>query len=319
MSESVVLDLAIIGGGPAGLSAGMYATRGGMKNVVMYEKGLLGGQITKSSEIENYPGMTEVVSGLELMEKWPEQVMRFGLRHEMTEVIRVAKSGKLFELTLEGGEIARAKSVLVCTGANPKKIGVKGEDEFYGRGVSYCATCDGFFYRGKEVAVLGGGDSALEEAIFLSNICSKVYLIHRRDEFRASPSTVERVRKNPKIECVMNAVVEEIRGDMMAGVQGVEVSDKTTGERRVIDAPGVFVFVGMNVNNKVLSDESGNFICEMSPNGEVIVDLRMRTSVHGLFAAGDIRIQAAKQVVCAAADGAVAAIEAISYLEELED
>ncbi|MDR0468016.1 MAG: FAD-dependent oxidoreductase, partial [Campylobacteraceae bacterium] len=205
MKNEDVLDLVIVGGGPAGLSAGMYATRGGLKSVTMYENSVLGGQITKSSEIENYPGITKVVSGMELMEAWPEQCSRFGLKTENKTVIRVSKNGKLFDVLLEDKSTIKSKSVIVCTGANPKKSNVDGESKFYGRGVSFCATCDGFFYRNKEVAVLGGGDTALEEAIFLANLCSKVYVIHRRDTFRASPSTVEKAKNNPKIEFVLDA------------------------------------------------------------------------------------------------------------------
>ncbi|MFV0481491.1 MAG: thioredoxin-disulfide reductase [Campylobacteraceae bacterium] len=311
-----MLDLAIIGGGPAGLSAGLYATRGGLKNVVMYEKGVLGGQITKSSEIENYPGAIDVVSGLELMEKWPEQCMRFGLKHEMITVLRVSKnSDETFTLLLEDKSEVKAKSVIVCTGANPKKSGVKGEDEFYGRGVSFCATCDGFFYRNKEVAVLGGGDAALEEALFLSNLCSKVYVIHRRDSFRACPATVHRAQRVDKIEFILDSTVKEIYGDKM-GVNGVILTNKE-GVDRDLKVPGIFVFVGMHVNNEVLKQSDGSFICDMSEGGEVVVDINMKTSTKGLFAAGDIRIDAAKQVVCAAGDGALAAIRAITYLETL--
>ncbi|MDR0407308.1 MAG: thioredoxin-disulfide reductase [Campylobacteraceae bacterium] len=312
-----MLDLAIVGGGPAGLTAGMYATRGGLQNVVMYEKGVIGGQITKSSEIENYPGITQVVSGLELMEKWPEQVMRFGLKYEMAEVVRISKgSDNLFDISIEGDKNVKAKSVIVCTGSNPKKSGVEGEDEFYGKGVSFCATCDGFFYKNKEVAILGGGDAALEEALFLTNICSKVYIVHRRDEFRASPATVQRVKKNNKIELVLNSTVKKIYGDI-SGVNGL-IIDKN-GDERDLKVPGVFVFVGMKVNNEVLLQKDGNFLCEMSKNGEVIADLNMKTSLRGLFAAGDIRIDAAKQVICAAGDGATAAINAINYLEGLHE
>jgi thioredoxin reductase (NADPH) len=305
-----MLDLAIIGGGPAGLTAGLYATRGGLKDVVMYEKGMPGGQITQSSEIENYPGIKEVVTGMELMEPWPEQCMRFGLKHEMAEVTRVEKSGDAFKIILAGGEEREAKNVIVCTGSTPKRAGFKGEDEFFGKGVSTCATCDGFFYKDKEVAVLGGGDTALEEALYLANICSKVYLIHRRDTFRAAPSTIEKVKSNPKIELILNSTVKEVYGDA-SGVNGILIEDK---EHNVIDlkVPGIFVFVGMNVNNGVLKQEDGTFLCDVNEWGEVIVDLSMRTSVEGLFAAGDIRIEAPKQVVCAAGDGATAALQVIA-------
>jgi len=312
-----MLDLAIIGGGPAGLTAGLYATRGGLENVVMYEKGMPGGAITQSSEVENYPGVTEVVTGMELMQDWPKQCMRFGLKHEMAEVIRVSRpEGLCFKIELGDGSVQTAKSVVVCTGGTPRKAGFKGEDEFFGRGVSTCATCDGFFYRDKEVAVIGGGDTALEEALYLANICSKVYVVHRRGEFRASPATVRRVRENEKIELVLNAVPEEVYGDAM-GVQGLKVRKNDSDEIVDLPVPGVFIFVGYDVNNQVLKQEDGSFLCDVNEYGEVIVDLLMQTSEKGLFAAGDIRIMAPKQVVCAAGDGANAAIGAIAYVEHL--
>jgi thioredoxin reductase (NADPH) len=312
-----MLDLAIIGGGPAGLTAGLYATRGGLENVVMYEKGMPGGAITQSSEVENYPGITEVVTGMELMQDWPKQCMRFGLKHEMAEVTRVSRPDCLyFKIELSDGRVEEAKSVIVCTGSTPKRAGFKGEDEFFGRGVSTCATCDGFFYKGKEVAVIGGGDTALEEALYLANICSKVYLVHRRDEFRAAPSTVKRIKENEKIELVLNAVPDEVYGDAM-GVNGLKVKKKS-GETIDLPVPGVFIFVGNNVNNEVLKQEDGSFLCKVNEWGEVVVDLGMKTSEKGLFAAGDIRMMAAKQVVCAAGDGATAAIGAIDYVEHLK-
>ncbi len=310
-----MLDMAIVGGGPAGLTAGLYATRGGLKEVVMFERGMPGGAITQSSEVENYPGMVEVVSGLDLMEKWPAQCMRFGLKHEMAEVARVSrKENGLFEILLSNGERQEAYSVLVATGGTPRRAGFKGEEAFMGRGVSTCATCDGFFYKDKEVAVIGGGDTALEEAHYLAKICKKVYLIHRRDKFRAAPSTVERVEEMPNIEIILNCVPEEVYGDNM-GVRGLKVKNRETGEVIDIEVPGVFVFVGYDVNNGVLKQEDGSFLCEVNEWGQVVVDLSMRTSVPGLFAAGDLRIEAAKQVVCAAGDGATAALKAIEYVE----
>ena len=309
-----MLDLAIIGGGPAGLTAGLYATRGGLKEVVMFEKGLPGGQITGSSEIENYPGIAHEVTGMELMEPWPEQCMRFGMKHRMEEVSRVSKDGDTFKIALLGGEIVDAKSVLISTGSTPRRAGIEGEDKFFGKGVSTCATCDGFFYKGKEVAVLGGGDTALEEALYLANICSKVYLIHRRDTFRASPVSVEKVKNKENIELVLNSSVKEIIGDMM-GVTGVVVLDQDKNEK-TLDVPGIFVFVGMNVNNQILKQEDGSDLCDLDKNGNVIVDLKMKTSVKGLYAGGDIRIDAPKQVVCAAGDGAVAGIQALEYVND---
>ncbi|WP_456431853.1 thioredoxin-disulfide reductase [Nitratifractor sp.] len=314
-----MLDCAIIGGGPAGLTAGLYATRGGLKDVVMFEMGMPGGQITQSSEIENYPGVFREdppLTGMELMEPWPVQCMHFGLRHEMKEVKRIRREGDRFLVDL-AKESVEAKTVIVCTGSSPKRAGFKGEEEFFGRGVSTCATCDGFFYKDKEVAVLGGGDTALEEALYLANICSKVYLIHRRDRFRAAPPTVDRVMRNDKIELILNATVEEAYGDN-TGLQGVRVAFNDGREPLDLKVPGLFVFVGTNVNNAVLRQEDGSFLCDLNEQGQVIVDLKMRTSVPGLFAAGDIRVDAAKQVVCAAADGAVAGMEALHYIQQQE-
>lgn len=307
-----MIDLAIIGGGPAGLTAGLYATRGGLKNVIMYEKGMPGGQITSSSEIENYPGISVVTDGISFMAPWSEQCTRFGLKIEMKSVERVEKISNGFCLHFEDGSKQEAKCVIVCTGSKPRRAGIKGENEFFGKGVSTCATCDGFFYKGKEVAVLGGGDTAVEEALYLSELCSKVYLIHRRDEFRAAPNSVERAKKCEKIEFVLNAVVDEILGDS-SGVTGLRLTYKD-GKTRQIEVPGIFVFVGLDVLNNVLSDNNGGFICEMTPQGNVKVNLKMQTSLSGLWACGDLRQDAPKQVVCAAGDGAVAALDAIEYL-----
>ncbi len=308
-----MLDLAIIGGGPAGLTAGLYATRGGLKNVTMFEMGMPGGQITGSSEIENYPGQGEMMSGMDLMQTWPTQAMKFGLKHEMKQVIQVTKNGDTFNIKTEDGSIEEAKSVLLATGSVPKKAGIVGEDKFFGRGISTCATCDGFFYKGKEVAVIGGGDAALEEAVYLSKLCSKVYLVHRRDTYKAAPSTIEHMKSCENIEEVTNVTSEEILGDNM-GVTGLIVKSKTSGETRQLDVPGVFVFVGRNVLNEPFKQDGGSYLCDVNEQGEMIVDLKMRTSVPGVYAAGDVRIDAAKQVVCAAADGATAAVDIIEYL-----
>ena len=309
-----MLDLAIIGGGPAGLTAGLYATRGGLKNVTMFEKAMPGGQITSSSEIENYPGQVEVVTGLELMAKWPEQCQRFGLKHDTNEVTNISKTGDVFIIKLANGKSIEAKSVILATGSVPKSAGVKGEKEFFGKGVSTCATCDGFFYKDKDVVVIGGGDTAVEEAIYLSNICKTVYIIHRRDKFRAAPHEVEKMNKIENIVQVLNHTVEEIIGDNM-GVTGIMVKDKISQEEKTIKALGCFVFVGRDVLNETLIQEDGSFLCDVNESGEVIVDLNMKTSVAGLFAAGDVRINAPRQVVCAAGDGAVAGIGAINFLQ----
>lgn len=311
-----MLDLAIIGGGPAGLAAGLYATRGGLKNVVMFEKGMPGGQITSSSEIENYPGIAQVTDGMSFMAPWNEQCMRFGLKHEMQNVERVSKNAdNSFSIFIEGGKEEKAKAVIVCTGSAPRKAGFKGEAEFFGKGVSTCATCDGFFYKNKEVAVLGGGDTAIEEALYLANICSKVYLIHRRDEFRAAPLTLEKARKNEKIEFITSATINEAYGDA-SGLLGVKINLKD-GTVRDLKVPGIFIFVGLDVRNEILKQTNGEFLCAMEQGGQVSVNLKMQTNVAGLFVAGDLRKDAPKQVVCAAGDGAMAALSAINYIENL--
>ncbi len=310
-----MLDCAIIGGGPAGLTAGLYTTRGGLDKVTMFEKGMPGGQITSSSEIENYPGVTGEISGMDLMMPWPEQCQKFGLKHEMVEVTRVSKEGNIFKIHKGDGTVDEAHSVIIGTGSRPRRAGFTGEEQYFGRGVSTCATCDGFFYKGKDVAVIGGGDTAMEEALYLAKICKKVYIVHRRDSFRSAPNTVERVKRTANIELVLNSIPEEVYGDAM-GVTGIKVKN-SEGVIRDIDILGVFTFVGNDINNQVLIQEDGTFLCAMNDRGEVIVDISMRTSVAGLFATGDMRIAAPKQVVSAAGDGAVAALQAIAYVDEL--
>jgi thioredoxin reductase (NADPH) len=310
-----ILDCAIIGGGPAGLTAGLYTTRGGLENVTMFEKGMPGGQITNSSEIENYPGVTGEITGMDLMMPWPAQCQRFGLKHDMVNVTRVSKKGDVFTIHIEDGTTQDAHSVIIGTGSSPRRAGFKGEDELFGKGVSTCATCDGFFYKNKEVVVIGGGDTALEEALYLAKICSKVYLVHRRDTFRSAPNTVSRLENTENIEIILNSSPDEVYGDNV-GVTGIRIINKD-GETRDIEVPGVFTFVGNDVNNQTLIQEDGTFLCDMNEQGQVIVDISMKTSVPGLFATGDMRIAAPKQVVSAAGDGAVAALQAISFVDEL--
>ena len=313
-----MLDCAIIGGGPAGLTAGLYATRGGLENVTLFEMGMPGGQITKSSEIENYPGFFDSSkTGLDFMDAWQKQCFHFGLKHVMKKVESIATTGEYFTISLEGGEKVEALTVIVGTGSVPKRAGFKGEDEFFGKGVSTCATCDGFFYKNKPVTVLGGGDTALEEALFLSNICSDVYVVHRRDKFKAAPPTMARVEKKENIHLITDSVIDEAYGGMM-GLDGVKIKNTKTNEITDMKNTGLFVFVGLNVRNDVLKDEKGEFICAMSDSGQVIVDLKMNTNVKGLFVAGDLRIDAPKQVVSAAGDGSIAALQVLSYVQEME-
>ena len=297
-------DIIIIGGGPAGLSAGIYASRLGSKTLII-EKLTPGGQITLSSEIENYPGVCEVKSGLEFMACWPEQAKKFGCEIKSEEAKELKIENEKWIVKTDKNEYS-AKAVIVATGSTPKKAGFEGEVEYTGRGVSYCAVCDGFFYKDKIVAVIGGGDTALEEALYLSKIAKKVYLIHRRDKFKAAPSTQKRVFNTPNIEIIYNETVKKVYGNEF--VEGIILSSN-----KDIKLDGVFVFVGMKVNNELVKD-----LVELNEWGEVKVDLNMKTNKKGLYAAGDIRENSVKQVVAAAGDGCVAAINAVKYVEKGE-
>jgi len=298
-------DIIIIGAGPAGLSAGIYTSRLGMKTLIL-EKLNPGGQITLSSEIENYPGVCEVKSGIEFMACWPDQAKKFGAEIKSEEVKELKKENYGWSVCTHKNEHS-SKAVIIATGSTPKKAGFEGEIEYTGRGVSYCAVCDGFFYKDKVVAVIGGGDTALEEALYLSKIAKKVYLIHRRDKFRAAPSTQKRVFNTPNIEIIYNETVKKVFGKEF--VEGIILSSN-----KELKVDGVFVFVGMKVNNELVKD-----LADLNEWGEVIVDLNMQTSVKGLYAAGDIRQNSVKQVVAAAGDGAVAGINAVKYVEHTKE
>ena len=302
--------LIILGSGPAGYSAAVYAARANLKPTLI--AGLqLGGQLTTTTEVDNWVGDAEGLTGPILMERMQAHAERFGTEMVYDHINEVDLKTRPFVLKGDMGEYT-CDALIIATGATAQYLGLESEAAFIGQGVSACATCDGFFYKNKEVVALGGGDTALEEALYLSHICSKVYLVHRRDTFRASPSTVEKVKNNPKIELVLNVNVKKAYGDKM-GLNGIIVVD-SAGNERDIAVPGVFVFVGMNVNNAILKQEDGSFLCDMDENGNVVVDLSMHTSVKGLFAAGDLRIKASKQVVCAAGDGATAGIQALEYV-----
>jgi len=296
-------DIIIIGGGPAGLSAGIYASRLGAKTLIL-EKLTPGGQITLSSEIENYPGVCEVKSGIEFMACWPDQAKKFGCEIKSEEAQKLTMENGKWKIKTTQNEY-EAKAVIVATGSTPKKAGFEGEEEYIGKGVSYCAVCDGFFYKDKIVAVIGGGDTALEEALYLSKIAKKVYLIHRRDKFRAAPSTQKKVFNTPNIEIIYNETVKKVFGKEF--VEGIILSSN-----KEIKLDGVFVFVGMKVNNEIVKD-----LVELNEWGEVKVDLNMQTSKKGLYAAGDIRENSVKQVVAAAGDGSIAAINAVKYIERM--
>lgn len=303
-------DVVILGGGPAGLSAGIYASRGAV-STAMIDVSMMGGQPSNYLELENYPGFP-VIGGYDLMEKFEEHADKFGVqKFPMQEIVNVdLKSNPKIILTKEGE--FRAKSVIIACGAQPMKLGVSGEKEFIGRGVSYCAVCDGAFYKEKVVAVVGGGNAAVEEAMYLTKFADKVYIIHRRDELRADKIVQERAFKNEKIEFIWNSVVKEIKGDDL--VHTAVLENVKTKEVSNLAVNGVFPYIGMvpnieNITGQVAQD-AGGF---------VITDETMKTSVEGVYAVGDIRQTPLRQVVTAAADGAVGAVYSVKYLESLKD
>jgi len=303
-------DVVIIGGGPAGLTAGIYAGRGGLKTVIL-EKGLPGGQISQTDEVENYPGFPEGITGPELANRMAEQARKFGAEVVMDEVQGLEKTDEGF-LVKAFERNYPARSVIIATGANPRMLGVPGEEKFYGRGVSTCATCDGFFYRDKEVVVVGGGDAAVEEGIFLTKFASKVTIIHRRDELRANKVAQERAFANPKIEFLLSHVVTEILGE--ESVTGVRVKNLKTGEEYVFPTDGVFVFVGSVPNTDFLKG-----VVELRPDGYVAVSEEIYTSVPGVFAAGDVADPIYKQLATSVGAGTRAAMTAEKWLMEQEE
>ncbi|MCB5267898.1 MAG: thioredoxin-disulfide reductase [Candidatus Cloacimonetes bacterium] len=303
-------DVIIIGAGPAGLSAAIYSARGGLKTAI-FEKALVGGQINVTDEVENYPGFEEPLSGFELTNKMRLQAERFGTFFIDEEITALGMEGLCKVIETSEGKY-RAKSVIICTGAHPRRLNVPGEERLTGRGVSYCATCDGALYRDKVVAVIGGGDSAIEEGIFLSRFARKVIVIHRRDELRAQKIIQERAFKNPKMEFVWNSVVQEIHGEQK--VEKLEVVNRNTKELSMIPVDGVFIYVGILPNNELLESR-----IELDSAGFVLTDEYMHTNVPGIYAAGDIRHTVLRQVVTATSDGAVAAWSAEKWIIENYD
>lgn len=302
-----IYDVAIIGGGPAGYSAGLYASRGKL-NTVIIEKGKWGGQAATTEELENYPGSILDPSGPKLMERMREQAESFGTKFINGEVVGLEIDDKVKVLKLADGEI-KANTIIIATGAEHISLGAPGELELRGKGVSYCATCDADFFTELEVVVIGGGNTAVEEAIYLTKFADKVSVVHRRDEFRASKSAVEKALSNEKIHVIWNSVVEEIYGDGI--VEGIRLKNVKTGEITDYPTDGVFVFVG----TRPISGFAKGLI-DLDERGYIITDENMKTSADGIFAAGDIRVKLLRQVITAAADGAIAAISAEKYIEE---
>lgn len=299
-------DVAIIGAGPAGLSAGIYAARARLQTLLL-ERTAPGGQAATTHLIENYPGFPEGISGPDLMEKMARQAERLGLRIELGEVVELAGREREIELRLAGGGTIFARSVIVATGSEPQRLGVLGEEEFRGRGVSYCATCDGAFFTGKEVMVVGGGDTAITEALFLTRFASRVTVVHRRDALRATKILQEEALAHPRIRFIWNAVVRRIEGE--GKVQQVTVASTVDGEETAVPVEGVFIYIGMRPNTGFLSGR-----LELDEAGYVRTDARLHTSLQGVLAAGDVRTTSLRQIVTAVADGALAAVEAERYL-----
>lgn len=301
-------DTIILGGGPAGLSAGIYSARGAVSTAIV-DKNMFGGQPSNYLELENYPGFP-IVGGYDLMEKIEEHADKFGIQkfpmQEIEKVDLISKKiyTKEYEFT--------AKTIIIATGAQPMKLGVKGEKEFVGRGVSYCAVCDGAFYKNKVVAVIGGGNSAIEEAIYLTKFASKVFVVHRRNELRADKIIQERAFKNEKIEFVWNNVVKEINGENT--VNSVVLEDVKTGKQTDLTVDGVFPYIGIVPNTE---DFNGQLM--QDKKGFIITDETMATSINGVFAVGDVRNTPLRQVVTAVSDGAIGAVHAIKHIETLQN
>ena len=303
----------IVGSGPAGLTAALYTARAQLAPVVIAGN-QLGGQVALTHEIENYPGFVDPLSGPDLVERMKGQAERFGARVEfdMVESVDFTKGSPFYVKTM--AEEYLADTVIVTIGADPRKLGVPGEQEYVGAGVSYCGTCDGFFFRGKDIVVVGGGDSAIEEALFLTRFANTVNIIHRRDELRAGVQLQKRAFSNEKISFTWDSVVEEVLGEDGTGVTGVRLKNLKTGD--VVDKPteGVFIFIGHDPNNAVFGDQIA-----LNENGYIITDQRYRTNVDGVFAAGEIQDEIWRQVATSVGQGTSAGMSAIHWLENNED
>jgi len=301
------VEVIIVGGGPAGLGAGLYSKRAAM-NTVLFEKGLIGGQIAISKEVENYPGM-EDITGFDLAEKLLHHAQSFGLSVVQQEVVEVIAGSDYHSVRLDNGEVYQSVALILAAGGTVRKLGIPGETEYLGSGVSYCATCDGFFFRDKTVVVVGGGDTAVEEALYLSRLAAKVYLVHRRKTLRASKLLQKRLLAERGIELIWNTIVTDVKGDGKA-VNVVSLENTETGEKREFPTDGVFIFIGYSPNNQLIP--SGVRINE---RGFVVTDDKCETDVPGIFAVGDLRQKYANQIVVAAADGCIAALAAARYVE----
>jgi len=307
--KNVDYDLVIIGGGPAGLTAGLYAARARLKTVLI-ERMVPGGQVLVTDWVENYPGFPEGISGIDLVQKMAEQAKRFGLEIETDDVLSLDLSGQVKEIRLNDKTIT-AHTILIASGASPRRLGIPGEDTFWGKGVSACATCDGPFYKDRVVAAVGGGDTAVQESIFLTKFVKKVYLIHRRDELRATGILREQALANDKIEFLWDSALTGIEG--LTNVEKITVKNVRTGDEQKLPVNGCFIWIGILPNADFLGDS-----VERDEFGFVRANAHMETSVPGVFAAGDVRRTPLRQIATAVGDAAIAAFSAEHYIQNLE-
>jgi thioredoxin reductase (NADPH) len=307
MSGNEVYDLIIIGGGPGGLTAGIYAMRAALKTVLI-EVGLPGGQMNNSDSVENWPG-DEHIGGSDLAIKFSQHAQSYGLEVISQEVVDLEPGLDFHTVKFANGDNLQAHAVILATGGNPRKLNIPGEEEQYGKGVSYCAVCDGFFFRDKTVVVVGGGDTAAEESLYLAKLAKQVYLVHRRDALRAGALLQQRVKAECKIEILWNSVVNEIKADD-SGVCGVELQNTQSADKSELSADGVFIFIGFEPNNKLVPAGT-----KMNANGYVVTDEKCETNAPGIYVIGDLREKYFRQIVISASDGATAALAAAHYVE----
>jgi thioredoxin reductase (NADPH) len=300
-------EVIIIGGGPAGLAAGLYTSRAGVKSLLL-ERGAVGGQMVNATLVENYPGFPQGISGAELGSLMHQQAVKYGLEVVTADVTGV-DLGRPYSVSTTEGSFEGA-AIIVAAGSEYRKLGVTGEERLSGHGVSYCATCDGFFFRGQEVAVVGGGDTAITDALELTRHANKVYVIHRRDQFRAGQVLQQRAFAQPKLEFIWSSVVEEVLGEKL--LSGLKLRNVKTGQQSILEVTGVFVAVGLMPNSQLFFN-----IVDLDDAEYIITDEMMATSAPGIFAAGDIRRNSARQVASAVGDGVVAAMSAFKYIQEL--
>jgi thioredoxin reductase (NADPH) len=307
MVDNEIYDLVIVGGGPGGLTAGIYAMRAALKTALI-EMGAPGGQMNNSNSIENWPG-DEFITGADLALKFSQHAQSYGLDVLSQEAVAIEPALDFHRVKLANGDYLSTHAIILATGGNPRKLNIPGENEQYGKGVSYCAVCDGFFFRDKTVVVVGGGDTAAEESLYLAKLVRQIYLVHRRDALRAGALLQQRVKAECKIEILWNSLVTEIRADDQ-GVSAVEVHNRQTGKKSNLTADGVFIFIGFDPNNKLVPAGT-----KMNADGYVVTDEKCETNVPGIYVIGDLREKYFRQIVISASDGATAALAAAHYVE----